>query len=188
MAISLFMSSCGKEKQQASKSVGNFKRLEQVEDERVLFNLFTAREKADLAIKHLDFCASYYRFTDVQNSVLTEIKSKLISAYALENAEGSEEAGAIELDVNQYFSSLSEEQKMVVFNSMVLDEDGVQKMIANTGASSVSGCDCSSSSSYCSSSWGPTIKCDQAKKCGSSKWGCGTLWLYSCNGKCRLFS
>lgn len=188
--LTILLVACAKEQPQTTRVAEQFKRVDQIEDERLLFSLLTAREKTDLASQHLDFCADYYDFTEMQRNALETIKSRLIAVYSSDDPENAPETAAILLDVNQYFSSLTEEQRLVTFSSMVVDEEGVQGMIASTGSDSNASinCNCSSSSNFCSSSWGPSILCDKTSKCGKSSWGCGTLWLYSCNGKCKLFS
>lgn len=190
IALVVVLVACGKEQPRSSQVVEHFKRVDQVDDERILFDLLTANEKAALAAEHLDFCINYYQLSQAQVAVLESIQSQLLAVYQMADAENSAEVASIELDVNQYFSSLTEEQRQVIFHSMVVDEEGVQRMIANSGSDSnaTTNCNCSSSSNYCSSSWGPSILCDKTNKCGKTSWGCGTLWFYSCNGKCKLFS
>lgn len=190
VVATLLLMACNKEQQQTNAVAEQFKRVDQLEDERLLFSMMTAREKTDLASQHLDFCADYYGFSQAQRNALVTIKSNLLAAYSSNDPENAPETAAIQLDVNQYFSSLTKEQRLVTFSSMVLDDAGVQALIGDsgTGASSSTDCNCSSTSNFCSSSWGPSIVCDKTSKCGKSSWGCGTLWLYSCNGKCKLFS
>lgn len=191
IALVVVLAACGKEQAKPASQVSeHFKRVESVDDERLLFSMLTAREKTDLATEHINFCLGYYQFSETQRGILENMKTKLLTIYSSADPENAAETATILLDVNQYFSSLTEEQRLVTFGSMVVDEEGVQRMIANSGSDSnaSTNCNCSSSSNYCSSSWGPSILCDKANKCGKTSWGCGTLWLYSCNGKCKLFS
>ncbi len=44
-------------------------------------------------------------------------------------------------------------------------------------------CGCSQSNDWCQSPG----KCE-SERCTVSSWGCGTLWWYKCDGKCKLFN
>lgn len=191
LLLTFLLISCTKKQQPSLRQAEKFKFVKSIEDERLLFTLLTTQEKTELAIEHLDFCASYYNFSEIQLASIETIKSYLPTVYSSSEPENAIETTSIQLDINQFFSNLSNEQRRVTFNSMVVDEEGVLEFIANTGSNSndLSSCNCNPSSNYCSlSDWGPSILCDKTVKCGYSSWGCGTLFIYSCKGKCNLFS
>lgn len=185
MLLTFLMLSCAKEQQQPSTQLAEkFNHVKSMEDKRMLFSMLTAQEKTELAKDHLDFCASYYGFTETQLAALDRIKSYLLTVYSSSDPENTTGTASIQLDVIQYFASLSEEQRLITFSSMVVDEVGIQEMIAGTGSNIYNDCNCNPSSNYCMLDFNCSLK----KNCEGSAWGCGTLFTYSCKGKCTLFS
>jgi len=170
-----------------AQAIQSFQNLEKKTDQRMAFSLLTVNEKVELAKEHIDFCISYFNLTSTQVGILENVKSNLKNMYSSTDPENEPSSIKLALDIQQYFSSLTDLDGQIIFDSMVTDEGGVNEMIAHN-PDKVTTCTCSSKSNWCSSSpYGPRITCDKTACNEMTTWGCGTLWNYSCNGKCNIF-
>ncbi len=175
-------------KTERSEAVESFQNLEKSTDQRMAFSLLTVNEKVDLAKEHIDFCISYFNLTSTQVGILQNVKSNLRDIYSSSDPENEHALIALALDIQQYFSNLSDRDGQIIFDSMVTDEDGVNG-IATHNPDKIVSCTCSSKSNWCSSSpYGPRITCDKSACNDQTSSGCGTLWGYACNGKCNIFA
>ncbi len=172
-----------------STALESFQNFEKRIDQRLAFNLLTVTEKAALAKEHIDFCISYFNLSTTQISILENVKSDLKDIYSSTDPENEPCLIQLALDIDQYFTNLSDLDGQLIFDSMVTNEEGVNEMIVYNPDKGGTGCTCSTKSSWCSSSpYGPRILCDKSACMNTTTWGCGTLWGYACNGKCNIFA
>lgn len=182
--------SCSKSNERAenSEAIQSFQNLEKSTDQRMAFSLLTVNEKVELAKDHIDFCISYFNLTSTQVGILQNTKLKLRDIYSSSDPENDPNAIQLALDIQQYFSNLSDRDGQIIFDSMVTDDEGVNEMVTHN-PDKVTTCTCSSKSNWCSSSpYGPRITCDKTACNELTNSGCGTLWGYACNGKCNIFA
>lgn len=168
----------------SSQGVAQVEKMDEP-DQRLAFNLLTLDEKVALASQHIDFCLGYFALDPNQKASLTRAKAGLRNIYSSTDGSSAEMATLI-LDINQYFLSLDNKTLTVLFDSMAASDGDVQAIAPVNPNVPRTNCTCSSASNYCSSSsWGIRIPCDT--KCTNvTTWGCGTLWGYSCNGRCSM--
>lgn len=171
-----------------TEAVKSFARIENDASKRMAFDLLTTDEKVELAGLHLDFCITYFDLTQVQKTVLQNIKTKLHLLYT-GDPEENEHIMILDLDVNEYFSNLDYVIAQIIFDSMITDEEGVAAFIAG-GTDAISAgveCQCNQRSNWCTvSPFSPKIPCDPNCRNQTTR-GCGNFWVSACNGRCNIF-
>lgn len=162
-----------------------------IEYRRAIFSRLTPDQKANVWIKKLREVLNNVDLNRAQHRLLEHVIEKInpdifdknkekyliVADNTLKNVFGETLAGNI-------FSKLSsmQELKESQAKSIVYGMSSITQTNGGVSASSVADCGCSSSSDYC----GVTVDCSTggAWTCEESDWGCGTLWSYSCDGRC----
>ncbi len=170
----------------------NFSEFDDEMEQRMYFSLLSNTEKIEIARTHFNYClnnSSKFPLTIAQRNFVINLRNNLNQIYVSTPTEENNYLKQVELDIaqlfpNQEFSLLG----FYLFDTMISsDEDYNNIPIPDPNAGGVE-CKCSSSSNWCSSGTGFKIKCS-TDLCNKKTYkGCGTLWGYSCDGICNLFS
>lgn len=184
LAVGSFGSSCNKKEVSNSGVLESFTKLKNPTEQRLAFNLLTTNERVVLVSGHIDFCLSFFELTSSQKSVLKEAKKNLYSLFKSKLLlKENQDLLMLEIQISRHFLTMDSDTKELIFSTMVLSEEDVDKWQGlPTNPPYSSNCTCSTSSDYCGRSSSGT-KCLKGG-CNASNFGCGTLWYYGCGGLC----
>lgn len=158
------------------------------QERRYAFGQLEPADQKDLWRTHWDELQELRTYSDEEQAIFEEAKDLLLPVM--------EDGGAMErLDDVTAFSKKAQdimgfERAREAFADLgppqghALQVAGVSSgmsVFPTTSAEAVRGCGCSQYKDWCSIQMGCASGCS-----GGSSWGCGTAWIYPCDGSCRM--
>ena|SRR2546421_11136 len=133
---------------------------------RELFRHLTSQQKSAVWRYHLR------RETKQHPELTTEQVAIIQEAFTLATADEFEQRSSLEsltIEIHEAFSGALAREIFAQLGNSVKNHHAVDEL----------GCDCSRTSDYCSTSC-------FGNGCAVADYGCGTFWVYSCDGLCRV--
>lgn len=136
---------------------------------KLAYSLFTPAEKYDAWLLHFEQFGKAKELNKLQAQYINELSSFITPGlFAMPIAPGEDEQLTyLKNKASRLFTKADVIQLLTSLESFEGKEAG-------------GGCDCNKSEDYC-----PGVLVCGATSCAASEDGCGTFWMYSCNGKCR---
>ncbi len=146
-----------------------------IESQRVIFASKTSEEKSEIWKDKLNISMQNTSFNVVQQELLMELYNQLTPNLFVPNS--NENRKFYEFHKIWITKAINEFPFFLIKGIVTtIDDNGFVLAPPNPND-----CDCSKSSDWCPS----RTKC-LGPSCNSSSTGCGTLWIYACDGKCGV--
>ncbi|NLX65183.1 MAG: bacteriocin fulvocin C-related protein [Bacteroidales bacterium] len=177
-----------------------------IDYQRAAYRGYKPEQKQALWINKVNDVLSNIEWTQQERkhieNLLTVIKE---SPKVFENSAGQEEMDKVEIELYRWTEYAKEELKWTpeLLYSLIGTPEAMNSgkqlisgkktgiRLKNGGESTQPDCDCNSSNLSepgSSGNWFPCVavlhRCSTISGCNVTSWGCGNLWLYSCNGTC----